>query len=405
MAIEFPSLGGYITDSKEFTDKQFSVACDNGIFSEQVFGPLKSFKCKCGLFSTRSININKVCPKCGVMCCDNSIRMTTFGKIKLPINIISPSKIKILRKHIKNFEPILTDVNKLDAVQSQKRYLAISHDRTKLRIVKSLIDPNFNKKFTIIPLRITGLYTLYLSLLYVQKYLPCELIEFIFENKIYYNEIKVLPAGIRPVLYDPITKKQMSPNINKHYRSVLTKNKTMESILANKEQDEIECLEMVNVNLMNFIEEDISSPINFHFDQIAITYQTYASNIYDEICKQISGKEGLIRSAILSKTIDFSARTVVRSDPSLYPYQIRVSKKILRKLWTPYFIYWLTHYKNFEYDQSCSKLVLGDSYNDDKMVKLFDEFLEWFYDETNQEETRNETPTSSGDINCQYDCY
>lgn len=91
-------------------------------------------------------------------------------------------------------------------------------------------------------------------------------------------------------------------------------------------------------------------------------------------------KVGLIRSSILGKNIEFSARTVIRSDPSLKPYEVKVSKKILKKLWMPYFIHWLTNYRNHDYDYVYENMLLYDDDNNETN-DLFNQFLEWFYDE------------------------
>lgn len=91
-------------------------------------------------------------------------------------------------------------------------------------------------------------------------------------------------------------------------------------------------------------------------------------------------KEGMIRSSILGKTIEFSARAVVCVDPSLKAYEIRVSKKILRRLWMPYFLHYLTAVKKLDYSYCFDKIMLKEDENGEQISKYFDEFLNWFCD-------------------------
>ena len=63
----------------------------DGPYSEQIFGPVKNYKCQCGK-TFGKINEGKRCEFCGVLCAHNSMRTKTFAKIKLPgmIYVINP---------------------------------------------------------------------------------------------------------------------------------------------------------------------------------------------------------------------------------------------------------------------------------------------------------------------------
>ena len=88
----FEKLGGYVTSSEIFVTKTSDKFHPSGLFSEQIFGPLKDFQCACGNLRHR-IEFGKVCPKCGVLCGARELRFKTFGKIKLLFPVIKPTKI------------------------------------------------------------------------------------------------------------------------------------------------------------------------------------------------------------------------------------------------------------------------------------------------------------------------
>lgn len=55
---------------------------NNGLFAEQIFGPVKDYECKCGKLK-RMVNKGKVCPDCGVEVQPSSVRREWMGHIKL----------------------------------------------------------------------------------------------------------------------------------------------------------------------------------------------------------------------------------------------------------------------------------------------------------------------------------
>jgi DNA-directed RNA polymerase beta' subunit len=77
---------------------------------------------------------------------------------------------------------------------------------------------------------------------------------------------------------------------------------------------------------------------------------------------------------MLGKTIEFSARSVITCDPSLEPYQIGVSRKILYRLWMLYFLHWLIQYKNVD-TVWCFENIITKTYDENKA--LFNKFIDW----------------------------
>ena len=75
--------------SKLISKKKFDP---NGLFSEQIFGPIKTNRCQCKITTAPE---NSICPECGVEITSNNKRRTTFAKIKVN-RTIHPVALEIL---------------------------------------------------------------------------------------------------------------------------------------------------------------------------------------------------------------------------------------------------------------------------------------------------------------------
>ena len=82
---QLPSLTEVKTSSIYLSNKTEKFHSE-GLFSEQIFGPVENYKCQCGE-TFGKINAGKRCQNCGVLCDLNILRSNTFAKIKLPANI------------------------------------------------------------------------------------------------------------------------------------------------------------------------------------------------------------------------------------------------------------------------------------------------------------------------------
>lgn len=375
----YPSLGGYITSPKDFIGKNNKKIDPYGIFSEQCFGPEKNYSCSCGNYNIRILHENKICPNCGVLCGSNELRFSTFGKIKLAFPIIKPTKKDKILKIIGDKHRIIINPIRVEATKDKSYYIAIKYDRSKIELVDKL---NSKKKFLTIPFRITGIYSLYLVFKFIAINFKIQEIIDLFDDKCFTYDMKVLPPNLRMVLYDDIKKEVRSPDVNKHYVSILNQNRSNELITKNLEFDENDWLSKIETSLKaGLLDQDIVEPIVLEYDSKTAIYQYYVNKIFDVVYEQLSGKVGLIRNSILGKNIEFSARTVIRISPDLPPYQIKVSKTILKKLWMPYFLHYLINIKGLEPVNCYQDLLLYETLNSNMSNYLFDEFLEWFYSE------------------------
>jgi len=75
-----------ITTFKIIDKKKFH---SEGLFSEQIFGPVKNYTCQCGTYHGASKQ-GGTCKDCGVDIVNSDERRKRFAKIKLPFMVVNP---------------------------------------------------------------------------------------------------------------------------------------------------------------------------------------------------------------------------------------------------------------------------------------------------------------------------
>lgn len=374
---EYPKLGGLVTDAKDYIGS-YNTKRENphGLFSEQIFGPKNDFQCACKKL-IGNVHENKVCDNCGVLCESSELRATQFGRIETIFPFVKPTKKQKLTKYLGKLSNILINPDRKEINLDGIKYLAVKTDKSSIQIVDKL---NYNKNYLVIPFRITGLYSLYIVLKFLAENLHVEKAKEIFDEGYLTTSLKVLPPNLRLHTFDENKNQLRSPPVNKLYTSILNLNKINISKCEHLKSDTEEWIEKIKIHLKDrILDQDIVESTVFNYDDQAYAYQRIVNNIYEYVYSTLSGKPGLIRNLILGRIIEFSARAVITTDPSLPVYQIRVSKNILKTLWAPYFIHYLTYYKDYDFTYCFEKYMLRESEYTEEMNELFDEFLDWFY--------------------------
>jgi len=375
-----PELGGFVTSPKLYLDRNYTKINSHGLLSEQIFGPIRNYKCACGYFSLKSVNKGKVCPKCGVICESSILRLKTFGKIKLPLPIIKPNKKKEIKKYIlRKYDNIIMPIW-YDATKTNKCYLVLEKTGERL-----YISQNLNSDDYVIPIRITGIQSFILSIEYLKQYIGYgipiieNIVKRIFKENWITDIVKVLPPSLRPLLIDKNSKELITGDINSSYTRLLEQTKRIQlysqTFNSNKQNIFEIITEYIEYNKKHNEKQEFIDALVIEIDKLTAMIQHYADEIYNYVSKLIHGKKGLIRQQLIGKTVEFTGRSVITVDPSILPYQIKVPKVMLYKLWRPHFIHWLVKYKNYNFDSCFNKIVLT-KYQDHK--ELFEEFLDYF---------------------------
>lgn len=357
----------------------------NGLLSEVIFGPIQAYKCSCGKLSSKTLHEGEICPECGVKCESTISRYTRFGKIKLPfhiINSINKNKFNKITKY--DFKSFLNP-NQQDLISTLNIYLEYNINNDTLQLTNTY-NPNC------LPIKITGLYSLFLGISAIHLIYPNSKFadEFI---KYFYNELMVLPPDCRIIMH----KTENSRVIMKHkiadvYQNILRIKHYVVRDHTHIEEDFIKYLDLLISKFTSGDDHIINEVQIATYDSIVSKFQYYADVLYEEILIVLSGKDGIIRSDFLGKSIDFSSRAVVINDPSLAAHQIKIPKESFLKLWFCEYI----AYSN-RTNAKINKILHDNTNNllkpvvdsaihvDFKHYPNFDEFADWIIKQGPQE--------------------
>lgn len=274
-----------ITTTKIIDKKKFHP---NGLFSEQIFGPLKNYTCQCGTYYGVS-GAGGTCNICGVDVVNSDERRRRFAKIVLPLNVVNPiffdllvdlggTQISDALKQLMHKEKVIgywdDELSEIVVTESSESVPDGVETYYGTEAVYELI-----KKFS-------G---------YIIEQEGGDNWKIITDNieQLIINQILVLPPDLRPASSRVSKNDQVVDKINRYYMQILTKKEAMEESTVDIHRDK-----SLLFNYFNQLQKDVNE-------------------LYKHILEKLSKKEGLIRGNILGKRIDFSGRAVIVPDPTL----------------------------------------------------------------------------------------
>ena len=270
-----------VTSLRIFGKKKFYP---QGLFSEQIFGPVKNYTCQCGTYYGLSKSGGK-CTTCGVDIINSDSRRTRFAKIDLPIAVVNPIFYDLVAEV--GGKTLKRAIDEL--MRNEKSYLymdGLEH------IIGS--DQDRRPEGTEYWEKTNAIYKLVddLSRDFSQEGIPeWKLIHDNIGNLLI-NQVIVLPPDLRPSSA-AAGGKQLMDKINRYYVQILTKKEIMKNTVVDIIRDK---------NLYYTYFKQLQKDVN---------------ELYHRILEKMAKKEGLIRGNILGKRIDFSGRAVITPDPTL----------------------------------------------------------------------------------------
>ena len=292
-----------VTSNKIYSKRGFHP---DGLFSERIFGPVRTGTCGCGTWWGRS-KFGETCSQCGVDITHSNIRRKRFAKIVLPFPIVNPIMFYLISKVAKKtFETIVHNL-----IFNDKATYYYDEDKKKFILVK--LPANDEEPEPEYPEGVT-VYVGHQGAFEIVKTASESNMEknsgwkYINENLhiFYMNHIIVPPPEFRPV--SKTKDVQMRDEINKFFMTIM--NFSL----------------MMDVEDLNSVDSPEISAINFR------NLQKHVFALYDYIFGKFSKKTGLIRGFILGKRIDFSGRAVIAPDPSLTINQCSLPYKMVLEL-------------------------------------------------------------------------
>jgi len=271
-----------VTSLKTFGKRKFHP---NGLFSEQIFGPIRNYTCQCGKYHGVS-KVGGQCSECKVDIVNSDERRKRFAKITIPIKVVNPLFYDLLVDLAgKTFKKALDDL-----MRNDKSILYMIDGEFVVTVNEASI-PEGAPRWE----RTDAIYELVKGIAEDAAEDGVEEWQLVLDNidNLLINQIIVLPPDLRPTSKGSGESKQLMDKINRYYVQILTKKEAMASTIVDIHRDK--------------------ALYYTYFKQL----QKDVNELYTRILEKMAKKEGLIRGNILGKRIDFSGRAVITPDPTL----------------------------------------------------------------------------------------
>ena len=296
-----------VSSTKMMSKKKFHP---KGLFSEQIFGPVRNYTCQCGTYYGIS-GAGGTCAICEVDIVNSDERRRRFAKIVLPFPVVNPIFYELISDIGGSKVKGLLD----ELMKNEQSILFVREDEYGVTTDESAIPPN-SERFE----KVEAIEKLIgdLSVMFVEDgILEWKVIRDNLDKLFLFN-VLVLPPDLRPAAKNIERNNQVVDQINRYYIQILTKKEIMRDTIVDVHRDK--------------------KLFYTYFTQI----QKDVNELYSHIISKLAKKEGLIRGNILGKRIDFSGRAVIIPDPVLnldecvLPYlmflelfKLQISKKLI----------------------------------------------------------------------------
>lgn len=330
---ELPTISNW----KIFENRRFS---ENGLFSLQIFGPIKSYHCGCSKNSYKGPKFKGRCPRCGVEIISCESRKKRHGKISLPFELLNPVFYFLFTTNKNASRKIIDDMLSFkESYYFDESGILTKYSDEDIPVEKILV----------------GLYG-------VKTYIKtiCELnpdkpeFEFILNNfdQITMNNIIVIPPEFRPIGGKGGKKEEfLVDDLNHHYSQIL-------KMIGELEKCPVELTFASDVYRQNFK-----------------YLQKKTIQLYEYVLDRMSKKKGIIRSNILGKRVDFSGRAVISPDPTLEINQCRIPYYMALEILKPLLIPVLIEKKIVKrYNHACKYIENCIKNKDLSLLELTQEF-------------------------------
>ncbi len=356
-----------------------------GLFSEVIFGPEKDYQCYCGKYKKARFQ-GVICDRCGVEVTKAYVRRERMGHISLaaPVSHIwflrkLPSKMSLFFNiPISDLENVIYFVsyvilkinNKIKdiAIQELKKskqegsqeILFIVNKISEGKIISERELQDINRIYPNLMETGTGAEALRIlaqraDLEQIQKELKIEIENSgssIIRQKLL-SRVRLIEgfikAGIRPewmfITVLPIIPPELRPmialdggrfassDVNDLYRRVINRNNRLKRLIN------LQAPEVIVRNEKRMLQEAVDALMdNSARSGRAISSTTGQKRVLKSIADMIRGKQGRFRRNLLGKRVDYSARSVIVSGPTLKMHQCGIPKRIALELFKPFVI-------------------------------------------------------------------
>ena len=326
-----------------------------GLFCQQIFGPVKDYECACGKYKRIKFR-GVVCERCGVEVGSASVRRERMGHIKLAMPVahtwfLREGKIATLLNNLPQkkleqvisydayivIEPGLTNLKQYDVISEDEYQAAVEEfgadafhvgigaegvrsiianldmgdERTRLRAELSETKSETKRKALIKQLKLVEAFL-------DSKTDPAWMMPDI---------IPVIPPDMRPLVTLDAGHVAAS-DLNDLYRRVIIRNNRLKRFM------EMHAPDIIIRNEKRMLQEAVDSLFdNGHKARPMVSQNRRPLK---SLSDSLRGKSGRFRMNMLGKRVDYSGRSVIVSGPTLKLHQVGLPKTMALELFKPF---------------------------------------------------------------------
>ncbi|MFQ6739176.1 MAG: DNA-directed RNA polymerase subunit beta' [Alphaproteobacteria bacterium] len=326
-----------------------------GLFCQQIFGPVKDYECACGKYKRIKYR-GVVCERCGVEVGPSSVRRERMGHIKLAMPVahtwfLREGKIATLLNNLPQ--------KKLEQVISYDAYIVIEPGLTSLKLYDVISEDEYQAKkeeFGEDSFRVgigaEGVRAIIANLDMGDERtrLRAELAETKSESKRKsiikqlklveaFLDSKTEPAWMLPDII-PVIPPDMRPlvtldaghvaasDLNDLYRRVIIRNNRLKRFM------EMHAPDIIVRNEKRMLQEAVDSLFdNGHKARPMVSQNRRPLK---SLSDSLRGKSGRFRMNMLGKRVDYSGRSVITPGPTLNMHQVGLPKTMALELFKPF---------------------------------------------------------------------
>ncbi|MBS7386854.1 MAG: DNA-directed RNA polymerase subunit beta', partial [Alphaproteobacteria bacterium] len=326
-----------------------------GLFCQQIFGPVKDYECACGKYKRIKYR-GVVCERCGVEVGSASVRRERMGHIKLAMPVahtwfLREGKIATLLNNLPQkkleqvisydayivIEPGLTNLKQYDVISEDEYQSAVEEfgadafrvgigaegvreiiagldmgdERTRLRAELADTKSEAKRKALIKQLKLVEAFL-------DSKTEPAWMLPDI---------IPVIPPDMRPLVTLDAGHVAAS-DLNDLYRRVIIRNNRLKRFM------EMHAPDIIIRNEKRMLQEAVDSL--FDNGHKARPMMSQNRRPLKSLSDSLRGKSGRFRMNMLGKRVDYSGRSVIVSGPSLKLHQVGLPKTMALELFKPF---------------------------------------------------------------------
>ena len=326
-----------------------------GLFCQQIFGPVKDYECACGKYKRIKFR-GVVCERCGVEVGPSNVRRERMGHIKLAMPVahtwfLREGKIATLLNNLPQkkleqvisydayivIEPGLTSLKQYDVISEDEYQKAVEEfgadafhvgigaegirsiianldmgdERTRLRAELAETKSDSKRKGLIKQLKLVEAFL-------DSKTEPAWMLP---------DVIPVIPPDMRPLVTLDAGHVAAS-DLNDLYRRVIIRNNRLKRFI------EMHAPEIIVRNEKRMLQEAVDSLFdNGHKARPMVSQNRRPLK---SLSDSLRGKSGRFRMNMLGKRVDYSGRSVIVSGPSLKLHQVGLPKTMALELFKPF---------------------------------------------------------------------